>query len=351
MLEGCLKDRESFGVDQQCHPGRNLRHPEAMDVDEDLPGGLPPAISTAVVSEHSSCDESSLLESHQRGRRHKLRNAADVALDIPPSITEAACNSSEDEQSVGSVMTGRCGCGLRTAKQFTQFRMSKPATSTEGSTGTGGKLLYNENLDDEDEAYVYKHMRSGLEETVYLEKQIQEKNQAGATRGSSAKLKDESDMETASVSTNPQLEKALMLKPRTSDAVLSCPRCFSIVCMDCQQHESYANQFRAMFVMNIGVDWSKRIYYDEASGELRPCPSEARSDQGDRSAPQMEVDSQGDGGGPFQVPHDNVKEANSDEVNGREQYYSVHCGYCQHALAALDMKDEIYHFYGCIPSS
>ena len=114
MLEGCLKDRESFGVDQQCHPGRNLRHPEAMDVDEDLPGGLPPAISTAVVSEHSSCDESSLLESHQRGRRHKLRNAADVALDIPPSITEAACNSSEDEQSVGSVMTegstGRCGC-------------------------------------------------------------------------------------------------------------------------------------------------------------------------------------------------------------------------------------------------
>ena len=27
--------------------------------------------------------------------------------------------------------TGRCGCGLRTAKQFTNFRMSKPATSTQ----------------------------------------------------------------------------------------------------------------------------------------------------------------------------------------------------------------------------
>ena len=26
--------------------------------------------------------------------------------------------------------SGRCGCGLRTAKQFTNFRMSKPATST-----------------------------------------------------------------------------------------------------------------------------------------------------------------------------------------------------------------------------
>lgn len=301
-----------------------------MDVDEDddndLPGDVPPAISTAVVSEHSSCDESSLLESHQRGRRRKVRNAAEMTLDIPPSITEAACNSSEDEQSVGSVMT-------------------------EGSTGTGGKLLYNDRLDDEDEAYVYKHMRSGLEEEVFLEKHKQEKNQAEA-RASSSIMKDESDMETASVSTNPQLEKALMLKPRTSDAVLSCPRCFNIVCMDCQQHESYANQFRAMFVMNIGVDWGKRMYFDEASGRLRPSPK-ADSEQGDRSAPQMEFGGQGEreGGGPIQVPHDNVKEANSDEVNGREQYYSVHCGYCQHDLAALDMKDEIYHFYGCIPSS
>ncbi|EJK49951.1 hypothetical protein THAOC_31129 [Thalassiosira oceanica] len=272
-----------------------------MDVDEDddndLPGDVPPAISTAVVSEHSSCDESSLLESHQRGRRRKVRNAAEMTLDIPPSITEAACNSSEDEQSVGSVMT-------------------------EGSTGTGGKLLYNDRLDDEDEAYVYKHMRSGLEEEVFLEKHKQEKNQAEA-RASSSIMKDESDMETASVSTNPQLEKALMLKPRT-----------------------------AMFVMNIGVDWGKTMYYDKASGRLRPSPK-ADSDQGDRSAPQMEFGGQGErrGGGPIQVPHDNVKEANSDEVNGREQYYSVHCGYCQHDLAALDMKDEIYHFYGCIPSS
>ena len=34
-------------------------------------------------------------------------------------------------QDIHVKMTGRCGCGLRTAKQFTNFRMSKPATSTE----------------------------------------------------------------------------------------------------------------------------------------------------------------------------------------------------------------------------
>jgi hypothetical protein len=40
---------------------------------------------------------------------------------------------------------------------------------------------------------------------------------------------------------------------RTSDAVLSCPACFATLCIDCQQHELYSNQFRAMFVTNCTV--------------------------------------------------------------------------------------------------
>lgn len=39
-------------------------------------------------------------------------------------------------------------------------------------------------------------------------------------------------------------------KGHKSDAVLSCPLCFTTLCLDCQQHERYENQFRAMFVMN-----------------------------------------------------------------------------------------------------
>lgn len=35
-----------------------------------------------------------------------------------------------------------------------------------------------------------------------------------------------------------------------SDAILSCPLCFTTLCVDCQQHAYYENQFRAMFVMN-----------------------------------------------------------------------------------------------------
>ena len=36
-----------------------------------------------------------------------------------------------DAALVDTALTGRCGCGLRTSNQFTDLRMSKPATSTE----------------------------------------------------------------------------------------------------------------------------------------------------------------------------------------------------------------------------
>jgi hypothetical protein len=93
-------------------------------------------------------------------------------------------------------------------------------------------VLYDETLDDEDEAYVYRNMRGGLQETV-------------VTRNvrSSAARTDDSGSETHS--TSPSSRPMQVLKPRSSDAVLSCPCCFNIVCMDCQRHQTYMNQFRA----------------------------------------------------------------------------------------------------------
>ncbi|CAO3648233.1 unnamed protein product [Mucor fragilis] len=35
-----------------------------------------------------------------------------------------------------------------------------------------------------------------------------------------------------------------------TDAILSCPMCFTTLCYSCQRHEKYADQFRAMFVRN-----------------------------------------------------------------------------------------------------
>jgi hypothetical protein len=113
------------------------------------------------------------------------------------------------------------------------------------------------------------------------------------------------------------LEQAKLLKPRDSDAVLSCPRCFTIVCMDCQQHDTYQNQYRAMFVMNICLTY--KLIYDTHSKQLVELSSTTR--------------------GKTMDDHDG--EGDADEI-----YYSVHCLQRKtQAAAALDMKEEIYHFF------
>lgn len=152
--------------------------------------------------------------------------------------------------------------------------------------------LYDENIDEENEAWVYKHRRGGMEENVKIQRPGQTK-----------------------------LEQAKLLKPRNSDAVLSCPCCFEIVCMDCQQHEKYSNQYRAMFVMNIQVDWKHELVYcDKTKGLVEKT----------------------------MAPANHVL---SEQENQQQVYYSVHCQSCHTQVAALDMTEEIYHFFGCLSSA
>jgi E2F-associated phosphoprotein len=145
--------------------------------------------------------------------------------------------------------------------------------------------LYGANLDDEDEAWVYNNLRSGVPEPVRIRR----------------------DGMLSS-----QLEMAKLLRPRDSDAVLSCPCCFAIVCMDCQRHEVHSNQYRAMFVMNICLQ--EKLVYDPHTKQLIEAT--------------MDID---------------------DEAS--EVYQSVHCVQCKTQVAALDWKDEVYHFFGCLSSS
>ncbi len=43
------------------------------------------------------------------------------------------------------------------------------------------------------------------------------------------------------------------LTPVQSDGHLSCPACFTPLCCECQRHERYHTQFRAIFVMNVAL--------------------------------------------------------------------------------------------------
>lgn len=215
--------------------------------------------------------------------------------------------------------------------------------------------LYNPNEDEEDEAFVYQHLRSGMEETVMIRRKGKPKdsNENEGRAGNHAKRTDGGRRNTqhdVTAATDKQAEQAKMLKPRNSDAILSCPCCFQIVCMDCQRHEQYSNQFRAMFVMNIGVSWDKLITPEGVSNNthnqstITPKRNVSYEDQARKV--QKIVASKG----ASESAHIPILEDNGTSAGGN-LHYSVHCNKCLTEVAALDMTDEIYHFFGCLVSS
>jgi len=106
----------------------------------------------------------------------------------------------------------------------------------------------------------------------------------------------------------------------TSDAVLNCPACFAVLCLDCQRHEVYRHQYRAMFVMNCDIDHSEKLKFPKSSDK------KSRKKQKRFKAQSPEED------------------AESDEL-----YNSVKCTQCSTQVADFD-KDEVYHFFNVMAS-
>ena len=104
---------------------------------------------------------------------------------------------------------------------------------------------------------------------------------------------------------------------------------------------------KAQGVINIGVDWNKRMVWDEHIGEIK-LASSVVGNRGENDTTMQDVNNVNNG--PDAIPHDNTTVDQLHDHLNKELYYSVHCTYCNYEVAALD-KDEIYHFYGCIPSA
>ncbi|KAL6069198.1 E2F-associated phosphoprotein [Balamuthia mandrillaris] len=182
-------------------------------------------------------------------------------------------------------------------------------------------LFYDEKADYQDEKWV---TRRYLDHTSAHSKQQKKKKQKkdeskakiGSTtppqqqaaaaqgdsqnKGSSRQAKDQSQKDRD--------EYLYLTRRRETDAVLSCPCCFSALCFDCQQHTTYKNQYRAMFVTeDCTVDKTKVLRYPPSA------PEEGRQEE--------------------------------------ETYWPVHCRICDAEVGVLDTKEEIYHFYNIIPGS
>jgi hypothetical protein len=238
-----------------------------------------------------------------------MEDASDVPqppADVPKQMIVTSCeeeNDSSSDSSAGSM------------------------ESSDGDKNEGAPHepddLFDDQADDEDEAYVYKHLRSGIEESVTVA--------------------NKSALETNDPRALIQRQQLKVLKPRNSDAVLSCPCCFNIVCMDCQLHEYYKNQYRAMFVMGISVRWDLTLRYDETERTLvQVCASETHDSAETRrcmsSVPILSSDHN-------EISNDSKNDNENDVI-----YYTVCCANCQTTVAALDMTDEVYYFSGCLAS-
>ncbi|KAI4328591.1 hypothetical protein L6164_020931 [Bauhinia variegata] len=105
---------------------------------------------------------------------------------------------------------------------------------------------------------------------------------------------------------------------RDSDAVLSCPACFTTLCLECQRHEKYLTQYRAIFVINCKI---------ENNQVMRQNNSSSRRGKREREG--------SDG-----------SKAHSTEVGTFKQ---VCCSVCLTEVGVID-EDEVYHFFNVLPS-
>ncbi|XP_071491805.1 E2F-associated phosphoprotein-like [Diadema antillarum] len=110
-----------------------------------------------------------------------------------------------------------------------------------------------------------------------------------------------------------------------TDAILNCPACMTTLCIDCQRHEVYSNQYRAMFVMNCCIVRSEQLRYP--ASKRKRWRKKRKHDEGE--------DAGGDGGG----------SSASDEL-----YHPVKCSICNTEVAVLD-KSDVFHFFNVLSSA
>lgn len=129
------------------------------------------------------------------------------------------------------------------------------------------------------------------------------------------------------------------------------------LCLDCQRHEKYRTQYRAMFVMNCTVKKDEVLRYKtqpdrrkfknrrkrkaqktETEAGLNPDQG-LKQDQGLNQDPGLNQDQGSD-----QRPDQRPEGLDSDEV-----YHPVQCSECSTEVAVFD-KDEVYHFFNILAS-
>ncbi|XP_068195607.1 E2F-associated phosphoprotein [Antennarius striatus] len=206
---------------------------------------------------------------------------------------------------------GGAGPGLPNSRMYDEVYFDSDSEEEEkpgGSTAqrrsqrtmlTNDELLYDPNEDDRDQAWVDNRRR------LY----------------SSRKQR------ATSSQSRPHQSQGLP----NSDAILNCPACMTTLCLDCQRHERYRTQYRAMFVMNCTVKRDEVLRY-KAQEERKQRNRKRRRGQ-KMQTPSVD-----------EVPAPAPAGMEADEI-----YHPVRCSECSTEVAVFD-KDEVYHFFNILAS-
>ncbi|XP_042599153.1 E2F-associated phosphoprotein-like [Cyprinus carpio] len=124
----------------------------------------------------------------------------------------------------------------------------------------------------------------------------------------------------------------------SSDAVLNCPACMTTLCLDCQRHEKYRTQYRAMFVMNCAVNKEEVLRYKTPN--KRKQNRQRKKARRETTSTSTEAEMESSAG---------LTDARLAGMDEEEIYHSVKCTECSTEVAVYD-KDEVYHFFNILAS-
>ena len=173
-------------------------------------------------------------------------------------------------------------------------------------------------MDEEDENWVNKQRKTCKK----IVTPIKETNLKSILKSSSA----QGDVkETKNLNSN---ESKITYVNAHTDAILNCPCCMTTLCMDCQRHENYRTQYRAMFVSNCKINEEEQLKY-----------------------PKEEFDSMALNSKKLKKNKLKIMKEESNEISKDYDIFKpVMCSICSAEVGVFEEKEEIYHFFNVITS-
>ncbi|OWZ17657.1 hypothetical protein PHMEG_0008368 [Phytophthora megakarya] len=118
-----------------------------------------------------------------------------------------------------------------------------------------------------------------------------------------------------------------------TDATLCCPCCFVTVCMVCERHATYTNQYRSTAAINCRVKKEEILTYTSNEGSRVPASRPLHKRQNLTGGNKSPTASQQIG-----------------RVLQKDEFYPVACSDCGTVVGVFD-QDQQYHFFNALPSN